>query len=95
MKVKYSASSSSEVYRRPEQARRQIKLCVVIGNFGRNICQTWKRAVCKNGRGQNEQSFVGRSSASNEASETNQVERLASIGGDGGIGNGTGNSGGS
>ena len=85
------------VYRRAQQAGRQIKLCVVRGSLGGNICRRLGRgqSVCKNGRGQNEQSFVRRSSASNEASETDQVERLASIGGDGGIGNGTGDSGGS
>ncbi|KAG0584139.1 hypothetical protein KC19_3G188300 [Ceratodon purpureus] len=94
--VIFSTSSSSVAYRRAQQAGRQIKLCAVRGSLGGNLGRRVGRgqAVCKGGSGQNEHGIVRRSSAGNGASETDQVERLASIGGDGGIGNGTGDSGG-
>lgn len=82
VKVIFSTSSSSR------RAHQEIKLCGVRGSLGRG------QSVCKGGRGgQNEQQGMARrSSAGNGARET---ERLASVGGDGGIGSGTGDSGGS
>ena len=93
VKVIFSTSSSS---RRANQAGRRIKLCAVRGSLGGGSGRRLGRgqSVCKGGRGgQNEQQGMARrSSAGNGARET---ERLASIGGDGGIGSGTGDSGGS
>jgi hypothetical protein len=72
-------------------AARKIKLCAVRGELGRDFGRGLGRGqfVCKHG------DIARKSSASNGASETDQVERLASVGGDGGFGDGTGDNGGS
>lgn len=97
LKVIYSTSSSSVAYRKTQLAGRKIKLCAVRGSLGGNLGRGLGsgQSVYKYGRHQNEQDIARRSSASNGASEADQVERLASVGGDGGIGDGTGDSGGS
>lgn len=97
LKVICSTSSSSVAYRKTQLAGRKIKLCAVRASSGENFGRRFGKgqSVCKYGRRQNERDIARSSSARNEASEIDQVERLAAVGGDGGIGVGTGDSGGS
>lgn len=91
LKVTYATSLSSVTCRQTRVAARKIKLCAVRGELGRDFGRGLERGqfVSKHG------DIVRKSSASNEAGETDQVERLASVGGDGGFGDGTGDNGGS